>query len=188
MCTMLTDEYRKKAVFKTIDYLIVHNHYKFVKIIGRGTYGEVVELISPYKRRRVAAKIVVQELVSESEKKLWPDLAHENLLPLITAADVPSTHCYVFLTPLCPSDLKSFVDRSVLSKEKEGFAKALSWLQGVCSGLKYIHEKQLCHLDIKLSNVLINEEGKVLLCDFGALTRTEGATNRLEIYFLFRYA
>ena len=44
----------------------------------------------------------------------------------------------------------------------------------VCEGLKALHTKaQLCHLDIKLENVLISEEGTVKLCDFGMVQSTE---------------
>lgn len=165
-----------KMVSNTLKYLKKHNGYKFVKSIGKGSYGEVVELKSPHNHRRVAAKIVLEGLVSEGEIELWPSLAHENLLPLITAAHVPSTMCYVFLSPRCRTDLKSLVEGCSLRKDKEGLSKCLSYIQGVCSGLQYLHQRHLCHLDMKLSNVLIGETGNALLCDFGSLTETAAVT------------
>ena len=35
------------------------------------------------------------------------------------------------------------------------------------SALKYLYENNITHRDIKLENVLLDEEGNHILCDFG---------------------
>lgn len=181
------DTYRLHLVLKTINYLKVNNKYDFVKKIGQGTFGAVVELICPDKQNHVAAKIVVEELVSKNEINVWPELAHKNIVPLLTVAYVPTTNCYAFLTPLYSAALNDLLVGARICQDKQGFGKGLSLLKGVCSGLQYLHRRSLCHLDIKLSNVLVKDDGEAALCDFGSLTRTQGATDRLGIHFLFHY-
>lgn len=43
-------------------------------------------------------------------------------------------------------------------------------LNDVCKALKIIHEKGYAHRDIKLENILLNEDGNYKLCDFGSVT------------------
>lgn len=186
---VITDEeYRRLKVLNTISYLQVHKGYKFVKKVGHGTFGAVIEFYIPDKRCSVAAKIVLQELVSNSESEIWPELGHDNILSLTSVEHITSTSCYVFITPLHPASLNVVVESSALSKDKQGFEKAISWLRGVCLGVQYLHNRKLSHLDIKLSNVLISADERALLCDFGSLSNTELPTSRLETHFLCHYA
>lgn len=48
---------------------------------------------------------------------------------------------------------------------KETLAKYL-FLQ-IIDGLRYMHSKNILHRDVKLDNILLDETGKVKICDFG---------------------
>lgn len=182
------EEYRVLAVVLTIDYLKVNHEYEFLRKVGQGTYGVVVELKLPGTHHHFAAKIVLEEFASKSEKEIWPHLSHDNLLPLISMEYISQTYCYVFITPLERAALHSLVEGRELRKDDKGFEKAISWLHGICSGLQQLHKAKLSHLDIKLSNVLIDDDDRALLCDFGALTPTQAATDRLVINFFRLHA
>ena len=60
-------------------------------------------------------------------------------------------------------DLLSFVRRR--KRLEEDMAKFL-FIQ-IAKGLAYCHRNQVMHRDIKLENILLDEEGSVKLCDFG---------------------
>jgi MAP/microtubule affinity-regulating kinase len=37
----------------------------------------------------------------------------------------------------------------------------------ILDGVKYMHDKGLCHRDLKMTNILINSRGEVKIIDFG---------------------
>lgn len=41
------------------------------------------------------------------------------------------------------------------------------FFQEICNGLKYLHDKELCHRDIKLENILLFKNYQVKIADFG---------------------
>lgn len=45
--------------------------------------------------------------------------------------------------------------------------KAVSYVEQVGQALSYIHRKNILHLDIKPSNILLNEDGEAVIIDFG---------------------
>ncbi len=46
-------------------------------------------------------------------------------------------------------------------------------------GFKYIHDKGIIHLDIKLSNILLVSDNKIRICDFG-LSRIKGSILNIQ--------
>lgn len=37
----------------------------------------------------------------------------------------------------------------------------------ILHGVKYLHDKNVCHRDLKMTNILINSKGQVKIIDFG---------------------
>jgi serine/threonine protein kinase len=60
-------------------------------------------------------------------------------------------------------DLLNYVRKR--RKLKEDIAKYV--FKQVVEGLHYCHSKRIVHRDIKLDNLLLDEDGSVKLCDFG---------------------
>lgn len=77
------EEYRKEAIISSINYLKTVHDFEFVTEVGCGAFGKISELNHHDKNETIAAKIVLEEFVSCSEKEIWPLISHENLLPLI---------------------------------------------------------------------------------------------------------
>ncbi|GFR75355.1 serine/threonine-protein kinase mos [Elysia marginata] len=53
----------------------------------------------------------------------------------------------------------------------------------VCAALRYLHGHQLVHLDVKPQNVLLGEQARCKLADFGNLTRTRSGIPREDTDF-----
>ncbi|KAI9915166.1 hypothetical protein PsorP6_008186 [Peronosclerospora sorghi] len=59
-------------------------------------------------------------------------------------------------------DFYSRVTGSVLTEEL-----ARSYLSDILHGLQYLHQRRICHRDIKPDNVLLNDSGRCHITDFG---------------------
>jgi serine/threonine protein kinase len=42
-----------------------------------------------------------------------------------------------------------------------------SYLYQIVSAIKYMNENSMMHRDLKPQNILINDKGKIKICDFG---------------------
>lgn len=46
-------------------------------------------------------------------------------------------------------------------------AIAIKYIQQIGSALEYMHQKHICHYDVKPSNILLDDKGGAILIDFG---------------------
>ena len=96
------------------------------------------------------------------EVNLLKVLKHKNIVRLFENFENEKYLLYVI--ELCAGgDLLSFVRRRKRLDERE--AKYL--FKQVALGLAYCHRNLVLHRDIKLENLLLDEEGIVKICDFG---------------------
>ena len=88
---------------------------------------------------------------------------HDNVVRLYDSFET-SNHIS-FVMELCQGgDLLSYVRKR--RKLKEDNAKYL--FKQLVEGLNYIHNKKLVvHRDIKLDNILLDQSGRIKICDFG---------------------
>ena len=51
----------------------------------------------------------------------------------------------------------------------------IEWLKGVFHGLVFLEKHCVVHRDLKLSNLLLTAEGRVVICDFGKAILTDSS-------------
>ncbi|KAJ3543690.1 hypothetical protein NMY22_g3050 [Coprinellus aureogranulatus] len=97
------------------------------------------------------------------ESNLWYSFRHENIIPLYGLARDPALSTIVsgLVSPWCE---KGTVLQYV---QRVPEAKRLPLIRGVANGLKYIHDMNGVHGDIKSANVLMSDDLRPLLTDFG---------------------
>lgn len=67
---------------------------------------------------------------------------------------------------LCKYDLKKHIVNNVLSYDDK-----IKIVIEICDGLNYIHKNNIIHRDLKLNNILVNEDDNIKITDFGLATK-----------------
>lgn len=152
--------------------------------IGEGAFGTVFLARQVSLEREVALKITPNV---GREGKTMAVLNHENIVRVYLES-VDATLgirfvCMQYIAGLNLSDILERLSFANLSFNGENIAKILGIrntefraLSGVelvhrigsrlCEALSYAHEKRVLHLDLKPSNILIDQNGQVYLSDF----------------------
>ncbi len=96
-----------------------------------------------------------------NESKILYCVKHPNIMEIQHASYDADNVCFVM--PICKNgSINSLIEQRYLTS-REIIKYSLEFL----SGLHYIHTKKLIHFDIKPTNILIDNNGKAILTDFG---------------------
>jgi len=89
-------------------------------------------------------------------------LGHPNIIKIL---EVFENDKYIFFVMEYASngDLLTYLKRKKIFSEDE----ARTIFFQICVGLRYIHSQQIIHRDIKLDNILLDNNFKCKICDFG---------------------
>ena len=145
--------------------------YDIVQKIGEGWFSRVYLTEHRDSREELVLKAINSKTVSAEEflreyrysKTLS---AHANILKVFDIA-FQSNGQYMFATEYASmGDLTSNVSDKGLG---EAYTKLVA--KQIGSALQFMHSKKLCHLDVKLDNILVfkSDFSRVKLCDFGSV-------------------
>lgn len=95
-------------------------------------------------------------------------LSHPNVLKFLNWYET-SKHIWLILEFCVGGDLLHMLraDHSMPEYSCQLFAADL------CNGLQYVHSRGYVYADLKPSNVLVNEYGTLMLCDFGLARKVQ---------------
>ena len=182
----------KKEIYRTRLPLINQtscrnvNNYKIIEDhIGEGTFGMVfkAEYIGDSKKKkknRIPKKVALKKIKMEDSKEGFPITAlreimimkkchHEDILEIL---EIVTSKIYtknnkkqeVYLVfEYMEHDLSGLS----LSKYKFNLPQIKYIMYHLLKAVQYLHKNNIVHRDIKCSNILINNNGKIKLADFG---------------------
>lgn len=144
--------------------------YVLEKIIGYGGFSTVRSGYRVSDGRRVAVKIIQkynmdEEQMEQLERELsiWKSLEHPNIVSIEKVLETDHA-MYIVCTYCGGGSLLELVNRQCGLPEKD----ARKIIRQLCDAIHYLHkDMRVCHRDIKLDNVLLDDDGNVKLCDFG---------------------
>ena len=156
--------------------------------LGKGGFGHVYH--GRLHGNEIAAKMIniTNKILVEEDKRLSNNffnsfiglqaeainqsgLKHKNVLPVLEywiQCYKLTTMAVVIATPLCQKNLREWLETPPFQ-----FIQIRDFFFGVILGLHYLATKDFVHGDIKLSNILIDENLIAVIADFGL----EGATS-----------
>ncbi|KAH8329652.1 hypothetical protein KR074_006372 [Drosophila pseudoananassae] len=167
--------------------------FEMIAQIGEGTYGQVYKARDNHTNDMVALKKVRLEHEKEGfpitavrEIKILRQLNHRNIVNLheiVTdkqdAVEFRKDKGSFYLVfEYMDHDLMGLLESGMVDFNEENNASIMKQL---LDGLNYCHKKNFLHRDIKCSNILMNNRGKVKLADFG-LARLYNADDRERPY------
>ena len=149
-------------------------NYKFIKLLGSGSFGEVYLTELEGNPELLATKVM--DLNQNKSKQLLKYLNYElsimkelnnhpNIIRLYNTFNSPH-HCYVVMEYCNGGSLSD-----CLMKYGKPFPQEIIqyFMRQIVEGLKYIHSKRIIHRDIKMDNILIKYKNKEDLLNFRLL-------------------
>ncbi|ETW04808.1 CMGC/MAPK protein kinase [Aphanomyces invadans] len=147
--------------------------YRLVRILGKGSYGQVAEAYDTVVNKRVAIKKINNVFDQEVDcKRLYREiyiLRHLRHSEVITLLDVLPPPSYAAFNDLYL--VFEFVDtdlhKLIMSPQYLTTRHIQVFLYQLLCALKYIHSANVIHRDMKPANILVNEDCTLKICDFG---------------------
>lgn len=150
-------------------YSICHLHdAESVKCVGKGTFGNVVLYKCKEKNNnKVCDKQFIVKYINNKIKKCILNeytigiiLKHKNIRETIDVDLINNSIIFEF----CPGiDMFTYLTSDVFD-----FKQRILYFKQIVDGLEYMHNTCIAHMDLKLENIIINQETKTLkIIDFG---------------------
>ena len=156
-------------------------------VLGRGGMAQVYYGTDVKLQRPVAIKVIdaryrnkpsyAQRFVKEARSVAkW---RHENIIQIYYADDADELYYYV-MEHIDGQDLSSLMSQYTNNGEFMPTDEILRIGRAVASALDYAHKKGVIHRDVKPSNIMMSQDGRVVLGDFGlALDMQEGSSGEI---------
>jgi hypothetical protein len=160
----------------------LNGRYRIEGEIGSGGMSTVYLAFDETLERPVAIKVLHREVSRDEsalerfrrEARLVAQISHPHVVMVIDAGE-DDGHPYIVLEHVRGETLKDRIRRLGLLPVSEAVAYAIE----IGRALEAAHERQLVHRDVKPQNVLIDEEGRAKVTDFGIARSLEFETRQL---------
>jgi serine/threonine protein kinase len=164
--------------------------YEIKRVLGAGGFGITYEGYNPVTKRKAAIKEffprgiasrdnATQVVYAQEEAAIvtWAlerfrrsttelcDFKHPNIVPVLNYVPAHETG-YMFMEQVEGETLEQWLREK---GDKVTFDEIRAMIDPVCDALEYVHAKQFIHRDIAPDNIMIRNDGRPMLIDFGAI-------------------
>ncbi len=155
--------------------------YEIVSRLGRGAMGVVYKGFDPLIERTVAIKTVRKDTLEDDEAEALlarfkreaqaaGRLIHPNIVTVYEYGEDEDT-AFIAMEFVQGRELKEVIDNN----ERFNLADIIRIMTQLLEALEYSHSQGVVHRDIKPGNIIILEDGRIKVTDFG-IARIESST------------
>jgi len=147
--------------------------YDVLEEIGRGGMGVVYKCHQKSLDKIVAIKTIIggsfvapddiERIRKEARKAAG--LRHDNIVTVHQVAEHNGQHFFV----MDYIEGKSLAD--LISERRPSSDEGVQYLKTIADAIHYAHQRQILHCDLKPANILIDDQGKLYVTDFGLAKR-----------------
>ena len=153
--------------------------YEVSGLLGEGGMGAVYKAFDPSMSRYVAIKVVRTDALGsaadmlriQQEAQLAGQLSHPNIVTLYDVIYEP-TRAYIIMEYLEGRTLAQLLRGDTLLPTD----LAISFVEQIADGLDFAHHHGIVHRDLKPSNIIVLEDNRVKITDFGLAKLVHGSS------------
>ncbi|MBE9508775.1 MAG: protein kinase [Chloroflexi bacterium] len=153
-----------------MESVVLNNRYRLLELVGSGGMAVVYRGVDTLLQRQVAVKVLREGFASDPaflarfqrEARAAAGLDHPNIVTVYDVGQDGDRH-YIVMEYVDGHDLKTLIrQRGRLSVDE-----ALDIATQISAGVGHAHKAGVIHCDVKPQNVLVTQDGRVKVTDFG---------------------
>ncbi|KAM4737390.1 NUAK family SNF1-like kinase 1 [Anableps anableps] len=146
------------------------HRYEVMETLGKGTYGKVKKAVERASMRTVAIKSIRKERITDDldrihiqrEIEITSSLRHSNIIRFLEVFE-SRDKIVIVMEYASRGELYDYIQERKRLPETE----ARSIFRQIASAVHYCHKNGVVHRDLKLENILLDQDLNVKLADFG---------------------
>ena len=150
--------------------------YDIGQSLGRGGFANVFRAKNRSSRENVAIKMICKSKIEElglhervrNEIRIHSKLHHHHIVQYKTHFETTS-HVYIVMESCSHGNLYRYFKKQGRLSESD----AAYIVSQLLKALEYLHSIGIVHRDLKLSNIILNQNLEVKICDFGLAIQLE---------------
>eukprot|EP00057_Strongylocentrotus_purpuratus_P019024 XP_011673498.1 PREDICTED: RAC-gamma serine/threonine-protein kinase isoform X2 [Strongylocentrotus purpuratus] len=149
---------------------VTMDDFELLKCLGKGTFGKVIQVREKKTGELFAIKVLKKEVIVQkdevahtlTENRVLQKTSHPFLTSLKYSFQTSDRLCFV-MEYVNGGELFFHLSRErIFTEERTRFYGA-----EIVSALSYLHAQDVIYRDLKLENLLVDEEGHIKITDFG---------------------
>lgn len=146
------------------------HRYELLETLGRGTYGKVKKAIERHSGREVAIKSIRKEKIKDEqdmvhirrEIEIMSSLRHPHIISIYEVFE-NKDKIVIVMEYASKGELYDYISERRRLTERE----TRHFFRQIVSAVHYCHKNGIVHRDLKLENVLLDENCNIKIADFG---------------------
>jgi len=140
--------------------------YKIIRSLGSGGFGSVFLAKDTWLNLEVAIKVPHKQSTELfrllKEPRLQAALNHPNIVRMI-AAEKEKKIFFMVMEYIKGKTLEEIIEEEKIL----GYDKAIEYITQIADAVDHAHSNKIIHRDLRPSNIILSEKGKIKITDFG---------------------